>query len=321
MNKTAEYVSPKHPDKICDFISDSILDEVLRQDPYGRVAVETMGGHGQIKITGEITANCTINYEEIIKDIVGDGYQIDINIVEQSPEIATGVDNGGAGDQGIMVGYACNDNEEMIPQELYLARSLCKFIYSYFPNDGKTQITINDSKEIETIVCSFCKAGKENLISLITEWIEDKQISPKLKIYANPAGEWSVGGFDADTGVTGRKLIVDNYGPQVPIGGGAFSGKDPSKVDRSGAYVARNIAVMALRRYNANEVICKVAYAIGVKDPVMVTITIDNEKTIDIFFTEDLSVRTIITNFSLTSPIYANTAQWGPFGNGFIWDK
>src|SRR3990167_468241 len=151
--KTAEAVSPKHPDKLCDQISDAILDACLEQDPMSRVAIETMGGHGIITITGELTTKAYINAREIAQRIAGSQYGVQTNIVSQSPEIAQGVDTGGAGDQGIMIGYACNENEEMIPHELYLARSLCKFIYEKYPYDGKTQITLD--VKITTIVASF----------------------------------------------------------------------------------------------------------------------------------------------------------------------
>lgn len=220
--RTAESVSPKHPDKLCDFISDSLLDAILEQDKDAKVAIESMGGHGEIKVTGEVTANAVINYEEIIRNIVGDDYIIQKNIVEQSREINQGVITGGAGDQGIMVGYACNENEEMIPQELYLARNLCKYVYEINSNDGKTQITLNDNNEIEALVCSFCGIKKIELQEIVNNWLIDKKISKNIKIHINPSGEWTIGGFDADAGVTGRKLIVDNYGPQVNIGGGAF---------------------------------------------------------------------------------------------------
>lgn len=321
MIKTAECVTPKHPDKICDIISDAILDECLRQDKNSRVAVETMGGHGIITITGEVTTKARVNYREIAKSIVGDIYGIQINIVEQSPRIANGVDTGGAGDQGIMVGYACNDNEDMIPQELYLARSLCKYLYCFFPYDGKTQITINDKREIVSIVASFQNTKKKELIRYIKAWGNDYNAIKNPKIYANPAGDWEQGGFEADTGLTGRKLAVDNYGPQIPIGGGAFSGKDPSKVDRSGAYMARNMAVKLLKKHKAKEVLVKLAYAIGEKYPVMLTATIDNVNYSFNTKDETLTPKGIIRKLKLNRPQYKEVAEWGSFGNNFMWDK
>lgn len=323
--KTAECVSPMHPDKICDRISDAILDECLKQDPYSRVAIETMGGHGIITITGELTTKAYVNIREVAKRIVGDKYGVQVNVIEQSPEIAGGVDTGGAGDQGIMVGYACNDNESMIPQELYLARGLCKFIYNLHPFDGKTQITLNDNNEIETIVASFQNVSKDELYAHVNEWLEKGEYPTAsfLTTHANPAGDWNIGGFEADTGLTGRKLMVDNYGPQVAIGGGCFSGKDGTKVDRSGAYIARQMAVYYLRSIRCKEVLVKLAYAIGVAEPVMVSISIDGVERGQLDAKErwDLTPKGIIECLKLREPQFATTAEFGHFGNGFIWEK
>ena len=323
MLKTAECVTPMHPDKICDRISDAILDACLEQDPNSRVAIETMGGHNLITITGELTTNAYVDIPTIVRSIVGDKYGIQTNIVKQSPFISQGVDNGGAGDQGIMVGYACNENEDMIPQELYLARKLCKYLYKIWPQDGKTQITLDEDGDIETIVASFQNTKEALLRQEIGTWMlktvkQDKNIT----VYANPAGDWNQGGFDADTGVTGRKLAVDNYGPQIPIGGGAFSGKDSTKVDRSGAYMARKIAVEALKYYKAKEVIVKLAYSIGIAEPVMATMLIDNKlKNItDLNEVFDLTPAGIVDKLKLKEPIYQKTAEWGHFGNDFNWD-
>lgn len=323
--KTAECVTPRHPDKLCDRISDAILDACLEQDPFSRVAIETMGGHGIITITGELTTKAYINAREIAQRIAGD-YGVQTNIVSQSPEIASGVDTGGAGDQGIMIGYACRDNEEMIPQELYLARSLAKFIYKDYPFDGKTQITLNDDNKIITIVASFQNTTSKELRDKIHEWVEDKKISAECSYFTNPAGDWSQGGFEADTGVTGRKLAVDNYGPQVPIGGGAFSGKDATKVDRSGAYMARFQAITILKSFeNAKEVIVKLAYAIGVANPVMATARVSfndgTTKDINIDVTSILTPKGIIEFLNLRSPIFSKTAEWGHFGGDFDWEK
>ena len=248
MIRTAEFVSPKHPDKICDGISDKILDICLEQDPNSRVAIETAGGHGTVHLTGEITTNFSeIDYESIVKEVSGTRplNKVTYSIVKQSNEIARGVDTGGAGDQGIMVGYACNENDQYVPQEYYLARDLCKFLYERFPFDGKTQITTDDHW-ITHIVTSFQNTEKEQLEQSVVEWM-DWEVDD-IVIHCNPAGDWYQGGFDADAGLTGRKLVVDNYGPRVPIGGGAYSGKDPSKVDRSAAYMARHIALKELKR-------------------------------------------------------------------------
>lgn len=328
--KTAECVSPSHPDKLCDRISDAILDACLEQDPMSRVAIETMGGHGIITITGELTTKAWVNIPEVVKKIVGDKYGIQTNIVQQSPEIAQGVDTGGAGDQGCMAGYACNDNESMIPQELYLARSLCKFIYSLHPYDGKTQITINDDGIISTIVVSFQNVLAVELNLLINDWLSINKfpVTGDYKVRSNSAGDWKIGGFEADTGVTGRKLMVDNYGPQIAVGGGCFSGKDATKVDRSAAYMARKIAVDYLKQSpEAKEVFVKLAYAIGVAQPVMVTIKIienDNdvrEMELPPTGIYDLTPKGIIDYLELRKPGFEKTAQWGHMGNNFLWDK
>jgi S-adenosylmethionine synthetase len=323
MLKTSEAVTPLHPDKICDCISDAILDACLKQDENSRVAIETMGGHNLITITGELTTKAEINIPDIVKEVVGSNYGIQTNIVKQSPEISRSVDIGGAGDQGIMVGYACSDNEALIPQESYLAKSLAKYIFALHPEDGKVQITIKNEL-INTIITSFCRISKDELKKLVNYWLEKNNLNNPDKIYLNPAGDWSQGGFSADTGVTGRKLACDNYGPQIPIGGGAFSGKDATKVDRSGAYMARKIAVDLLKKYKAKEVLVKLAYSIGIAEPVMAIAEITNhndekrELEIDGY---DLTPRGIISFLHLDKPQYKEVAQWGSFGHGFNWDK
>ena len=329
MLKTAESVSPSHPDKLCDRISDAILDYCLKNDKDSRVAIETMGGHGLITITGELTTKAQVDISEIIKiakRIAGENNEVKTNIIKQSPEISRGVDTGGAGDQGIMVGYACADNKSLIPQEIYLARSLCEFIYERHPYDGKTQVTL-DGEKIQTIVASFCKLSSKEINELTKKWwfeLSDKEID--FEILANPAGDWSQGGFEADTGLTGRKLAVDNYGPQIPIGGGAFSGKDSTKVDRSGAYMARRLAVDLLKENNFKEIIVKIAYAIGKKEPVMANfeaINDKNEKISDNINTDkyNLTPAGIIEYLDLKTPQFEKTAEWGAFGHGFVWDK
>ncbi len=320
MIKTAESVTPKHPDKVCDQISDAVLDECLKQDLNSRVAIETMGGHGIITVTGELTTKAYIDIPTIVRDVYGD-IGVQTNIVKQSPEIAKGVDIGGAGDQGIMVGYACNENEAMIPQETYLARSLCKFIYDKYPYDGKTQITL-ENECIHSIVASFQNTPQNILELIVMEWLDKfnskLKKAPQFSTYINPIGDWTQGGFDADTGLTGRKLAVDNYGPQIPIGGGAFSGKDYTKVDRTGAYYARKLAVKYLKENKAKEVIVKLAFSIGSYKPVMITGVIDNTE-IDI--PNNLTVKEMIKLLDLEKPIYRETAKWGHFGNNFNWDK
>lgn len=321
--KTAEYVSPKHPDKLCDQISDAILDACLEQDPMSRVAIETMGGHGIITITGELTTKAYINAREIAQRVAGEQYGVQTNIVSQSPEIANGVDIGGAGDQGIMVGYACNDNEAMIPQEIYLARSLCQFIYDKYPYDGKTQITLGENNEIITTVASFQNVPAEELVLLTRKWIESYLHNENFNCYCNPAGDWTQGGFEADTGVTGRKLAVDNYGTRIAIGGGAFSGKDATKVDRSGAYMARYIAVDLLKKYDAKIVKTALAYAIGIAQPVMITATVvknnGDVEELDITNLYDCTPNGIIKLLELRKPQFEKLAQWGHFGHDTIW--
>ena len=315
MIRTAECITPKHPDKICDRISDAILDACLEQDPNTRAAIETMGGHGIITITGELTTNAYVDIPSVVKKVYGDEIGVQTNIVKQSNFIAQGVDTGGAGDQGIMVGYACNENDEYIPHELYLARDLCKSIYSYFPYDGKTQVTTDDGK-IKTIVASFQNSTKEKLKEVVEEWLQHH--TDDVEIHINPAGDWDMGGFDADAGVTGRKLVVDNYGPRVPIGGGAFSGKDSSKVDRSAAYMARKIAVDFLKQSKAKEVYVYLAYAIGYDKPVQATAIVDGiEMIVDDIY--DLSPNGIIKTLELQKPKFEKTAEWGHMGTEQLW--
>lgn len=328
MKYTAEFITPMHPDKICDRISDAVLDFCLSQDPDSRVAVETMGGHGKLYILGEVTTKAKLKNKEInkiCKRIAGQK-ATNIKIVRQSPRIANGVNIGGAGDQGIMIGYATRDNEEFIPQEAYLAKSLAKHIYKKYPYDGKTQITLNDKGEVEAIVASFQNVSFSDLRDEVKSWAEkniqlkEKRHKDNTRVFINPAGDWEIGGFEADTGLTGRKLAVDNYGPGVQIGGGAFSGKDPSKVDRSGAYMARRIAVDYLKnKPRAKEVLVRLAYAIGIDKPVMATVEIDGkEENIEGY---DLSPNGIIEHLELKTPMYEKTAEWGHFGNKFNWDK
>ena len=314
--KTAEVVSPSHPDKLCDRISDALVDIYLQGDPNSRCAIETAGGHGKVFITGEVTSTYTLDEDRIkmiVRNIAGVDFTL-VNIVEQSPEIALGVDTGGAGDQGIMIGYACNENEEKVPQEYYLARKLNKIIYKKYPFDGKTQVTI-DGKKVR-VVASFQNTPKEDL-EKITKAFFKKENYIIENLHCNPAGDWKLGGFDADAGVTGRKLAVDNYGPRVPIGGGAFSGKDATKVDRSAAYMARRIAVDYLDEFDAKEVQVTLAYAIGYDQPLQATATVDGvDKKITGY---DLSPQGIIKFLDLKKPNFYETSKWGHMGNNFNW--
>ncbi len=317
--RTAESVSPKHPDKLCDQISDAILDAYLREDPNARVAAETCGGHGVVFVTGEITSSAeNIDIPAIVKRIAGD-VEVHTKIVKQSPEIAQGVDTGGAGDQGIMIGYACDETPELLPREVVLSRRLNQYIFAKFPFDGKTQVTIAPDGSIDSIVASFQNASQAELEKLVREFIEENDLSGKLELHLNPAGDWNQGGFDADTGLTGRKLIVDNYGPRVAIGGGCYSGKDPSKVDRSAAYMARRIAVAYLRNRGAHEVLVRLAYAIGYAEPLEKTVIVDGQP--EEITGYDLTPNGIIEFLDLKRPIYEQTARYGHYGEGFDWDK
>lgn len=318
--KTAESVSPKHPDKLCDRISDAILDAYLSKDPDSRVAAETCGGHGVVFVTGEITSTANdIDIEKIVKRIAGEDVEVHTKIVKQSPEIAQGVDTGGAGDQGIMIGFACDETPEMLPREVVLARRLNQYIYDKNPYDGKTQVTIAPDGSIDSIVASFQNVSHDELEKTVRKFITDNKLKGRLELHINPAGDWNQGGFDADTGLTGRKLIVDNYGPRVAIGGGCYSGKDPSKVDRSAAYMARRIAVDYLRKRNAKEVLVRLAYAIGYADPLEKTVIIDGKpEEIEGY---DLTPNGIIKFLDLKRPIYEKTAEYGHYGEGFDWDK
>ena len=318
--RTAESVSPKHPDKLCDQISDAILDAYLAVDPNARVAAETCGGHGVVFVTGEITSTAQdIDIPAIVKRIAGPDVEIHTKIVQQSPEIAQGVDTGGAGDQGIMIGYACDETPEMLPLEVVLSRRLNQFIYDQKAYDGKTQITIAPDGSIDSIVASFQNVSHDELEKMVQDFIKEYDLKGKLELHINPAGDWHQGGFDADTGLTGRKLIVDNYGPRVAIGGGCYSGKDPSKVDRSAAYMARKIAVDYLKKRQAHEVLVRLAYAIGYAEPLEKTVIIDGEpEEIEGY---DLTPNGIIKFLDLRRPIYEKTARYGHYGEGFDWDK
>lgn len=324
--RTAESVSPKHVDKICDQISDAVLDAYLRLDAKSRVAVETVGGHGKVFVVGEVTSTGVVEVEPIVKRLAGN-VEVEVRIAHQSPEIARGVDTGGAGDQGIMTGYACDETPERLPLETVLARSLNQYLFSKWPFDGKTQITV-EGGEIHEIVASFQHAQHDALRAAVEEWarmqkyvskcfVKGRNINPT--VHVNPTGDWDQGGFDADTGLTGRKLVVDNYGPHIPIGGGCFSGKDPSKVDRSAAYMARRVALDYLKRFQAHEVSVQLAYSIGVAEPLEATAIVDGvEKRVEGY---DLTPNGIIKALDLRRPMYEATARYGHFGHAeFSWE-
>ena len=325
--RTAESVTLAHPDKICDQISDAVLDACLKDDPNTRAAIEVLGGHGIITVTGELTTNTWVNIRKIVKEIYRDcGYKeeigVTVNVVEQSPEIKKGVDNEGAGDQGIMVGYATSDTPEMLPLEVVLSRKLTKAMGKH---DGKAQVTVEDGK-ITKIVTSLCESGDMSDVKLEAIIKKDflRHLPVKVKNIKdiwlrNPNGKWTIGGFHADTGLTGRKLAVDNYGPHIPLGGGAFSGKDATKVDRSAAYMARKVAVDYLKKKGACEVYVHIAYAIGVANPLMAVVTIDGKQ--EKIKGYDLRPKAIIDYLKLRKPQFRETAKYGHFGNNFLWDK
>jgi S-adenosylmethionine synthetase len=309
-----------HPDKMCDRISDTLLDLHLQQDPNSRVAIETCGGMGEVYITGEVTSNAVVTRENIVKVVhdvtTDDTINVIININSQSPEIANGVDTGGAGDQGIMIGYACRDNKQFLPQEYFLSRELNKHVFSKYPYDGKTQVTMNGNSL--RVVCSFQNAPSDKLQQLVMEYFEDYPEYFIEALHCNPAGDWNIGGFTADAGLTGRKLAVDNYGPRVPLGGGAFSGKDSTKVDRSAAYMGRRIAVDILeQRPEVQEVMVQLAYAIGYDQPLQATAIVDGEH--EFIKGYDLSPKGIIDFLELRNPIFGDSAAFGHMGAGFNW--
>ena len=308
--KTCEFVSPKHPDKTCDFIADSLIDEFFNGDPKSRTAIEIMGGHKNISVNGEVTSQADVDIPAIVKRIVGDDYNVDVFIAKQSPEIARGVDTGGAGDQGIMIGYAVRETDNFMPLEYELARNLCRQVYEKYPYDGKVQVTVENNKPT-IVVVSFQNAISVELEQLTRDLIKADEY------LINPAGQWHIGGFEADSGLSGRKIIIDNYGPEIGVGGGSFSGKDFTKVDRSSAYMARRIAVDYLVKYNAQMVRTKLAYAIGKKEPVMAVAEVDG-KDMEIKG-YDLSPRGIYEFLKLGEIKWSQTSQWGHFGRNFPW--
>ncbi len=362
---TSESVTEGHPDKMCDQISDAILDEVLRQDPRGRVACETMIMTGLIMIGGEITTTALVDYARVARDTVKEigytrakyGFDYEtcgvISAVNtQSPDIAMGVDTGGAGDQGLMFGYACDETPELMPTPIQLAHQLVRKLsearrsgdLDYLRPDGKSQVTVEyeDGKpvRVDAVVIST-QHSPDASAEQIREDIIDHVIKPTIpghlldkdtKYYVNPTGRFVVGGPQGDTGLTGRKIIVDTYGGAAPHGGGAFSGKDPTKVDRSACYMARYIAKNVVAAGIASRCQVQLAYAIGVAEPVSVyvdcfgTSKIDESKLSDIIRANfQLTPKGIIESLDLRRPIYKDTAAFGHFGrihtDGFSWEK
>lgn len=355
---TSEYVSPGHPDKVSDQISDAILDEHLKLDKTAKVAVETMVKGKKVFVSGEITSiNNTVDIEQIIRDTIrqmgyndnnnmfsGDNVDIILNITKQSPEINSAVDRGniiGAGDQGMMVGYATDETPTKMPTSIFLAKNIIDIAMSdvnkkiYNP-DMKSQVTLvmenGHPKFVDTVVFSACHKYEYNHTH-INDYFHDiilptlidslplnigRMFTYKTKFIINPAGAWYLGGPDADAGVTGRKIVVDQYGADCEIGGGAFSGKDASKVDRSAAYMARNIALYYLTVKNQERIKVQLSYAIGQEQPISVRIfnpITGVEFVVDELFSNSLSPGNIISELKLNNPIYLYTTKNGHFGN------
>ena len=359
---TSESVTEGHPDKLCDYISDTVLDEALKQDEYSRVAVETFASANQITIAGQITSNAKLDIEQIVRNRIKEiGYdnanldidyrtcKIDINITKQSSDIAQGVDVGGAGDQGIMFGFASDETEEYMPFAISMAHKLAKRltevrktgILPYLRPDGKTQVTVEyvdgQVTRIDTILISTQHNEDIDMDALITdlkekvikETIPSEYLDENTKYYINPTGRFVIGGPLGDTGLTGRKIIVDTYGGYARHGGGAFSGKDATKVDRSAAYMLRHIAKNIVANGLAKKCEIQVAYAIGMEQPMSVfvdtfgTNTITEDEIIDIINRNfDLTPKGIIEYLKLRQPIFTKTTNYGHFGKAELpWEK
>lgn len=358
---TSESVTKGHPDKVADQISDAILDALLLSDPYSRSAVETTVEEGRCHIMGEVTTKASVDFESVARRTIRDiGYtspllgfsdqsEISVSIHAQSPDIAMGVDNLGAGDQGMMFGYATDETEELMPLSLMLSRSLSdRLTYlrekgecPWMRPDGKSQITLlyedGRIKAIDTVVVSVHHREDIELQDLRREVMEkvilpvlpSSLLSSRTRYFINPTGRFVLGGPAADTGLTGRKIIVDTYGGHAHHGGGAFSGKDSTKVDRSASYAARNIASTIVSAHAAQKAEVQLAYAIGVKEPVSIhvdtfgTSSLDEEVIVRwIRDNWDLSPSGIISLFSLRRPIFYQTASSGHFGHKeFPWEK
>ncbi len=359
---TSESVTEGHPDKLCDYISDSILDECLKQDKNSRVAVETFASKDNITIAGQITSNSEFNIEkltrEIIKKIGYDNAKTDIdyrtcniytNITKQSSDIALGVDTGGAGDQGMMFGYASNETENYMPYAISVAHRLSQRLtevrrngeLSYLRPDGKTQVTVEyeDDKpiRIETILIStqhtenadITQLKKDVIEKVINKIVDHNMIDENTKIYINPTGRFVIGGPLGDTGLTGRKIIVDTYGGYSRHGGGAFSGKDPSKVDRSAAYMLRHIAKNIVANGYADKCEIQISYAIGLKEPISINVnTFGTSKRTDNDLVQlirekfDLTPEGIINYLDLKNIKYTETTNYGHFGKDKLtWEK
>ena len=364
---TSESVSEGHPDKICDAISDGILDAIYKEDPNARVACETFVTTGLVLVGGEITTKAYIEVPDIVRETVKNigyteaEYKFDsescsvLNAIHsQSPDIAMGVDTGGAGDQGIMFGYACNQTPELMPMPIMFAHKLVKKLAEirkkknklmpYLRPDSKSQVTIEYSDDgkplrVDAVVISTQHNSntkqtriKQDVIEhVIKKVIPNRYLDKKTKYFVNPTGKFEIGGPHGDSGLTGRKIIVDTYGGWAPHGGGAFSGKDPSKVDRSATYAARHIAKNVVAAKLAKECLVQVSYAIGVAKPISVFVDTkgtgvipDNKISKMITDNVDLTPNGIIKRLKLRRPIYQSTSAYGHFGrkgDEFTWEK
>jgi len=363
---TSESVSEGHPDKICDQVSDAILDALLAQDKYSRVACETFVTTGMALVGGEITTKGYIEVQEVVREVIrGIGYTkaeyrfdadscaVISTIHAQSPDIARGVDTGGAGDQGMMFGYACIETPELMPMPIMYAHKLARRLAEirkrhpklmpYLRPDAKTQVTVEYEgrrvKRIHTVLVSTQhdphitqKQIREDVVEhVVRHVIPEHHLDKKTRYLVNPTGRFEIGGPHGDSGLTGRKIIVDTYGGRAPHGGGSFSGKDPTKVDRSAAYAARHLAKNIVGAGLASECQIQVAYAIGVREPISINVNTfgtgivpDQEISRVIKNEVDMTPRGIIKRLDLLRPIYRKTAAYGHFGREekeFTWEK
>ena len=338
---TTESVTAGHPDKVCDQISDAILDAALAGDPKSRVAIEVVGSHGAMFIAGEIKTNTSLDFEKIARKVYTDiGYEdnleIAVRVAKQSSDIAQGVDTGGAGDQGIMYGYATDETKEFLPLGVVYAHALARKLEAlrrdntlpWLRPDGKTQVTIKNGTVVNAL-CSTQHAEAATLAEIragLTTHLFPHVLGDisDVEILFNPTGRFVQGGFDADAGLTGRKIMVDSYGGLMPHGGGAFSGKDATKVDRSAAYMCRFAAKNLVANGHAKKALVSVAYAIGRVEPVMIEAFDGEGKNLTELVTKnfDFRPRAIIERLGLTRPIFRETAAYGHFGvSGRPWEE